>query len=58
MEVLIAIKFDKREVGQMLDLSGSTAKRLLDKGIVAIEPIVAIELIVEKKVNNKTKTKK
>lgn len=39
MLVYIAKKFDRRDVGTSIDIPESTAKRLLDKKIVVLEPI-------------------
>lgn len=57
MLVYIAKQFDKREVGSSIDLPESTAKRLLDKGIVVLEPIESKAVKEEKKVINNKKVK-
>lgn len=50
MICFIKIQFDKRQVGEKLDLSESIAKKLERKGIVSFEEIEQNE--------NKVKTKK
>ena len=51
MICFIKIQFDKRQVGEKLDLSESIAKKLERKGIVSFEEI-------EQQNENKVKTKK
>lgn len=53
MICFIKIQFDKRQVGEKLDLSESIAKKLERKGIVSFEEIEQNENKVKTKKSNK-----